>query len=166
MPNRPGNLDGIDLDLMRILRDDGRISLTLLAKRLHVSRANVYTRLGRLERDGVIRGFSALVDPARLGLGVTAIVLLSTGSEGRFRWRDLRKGLDLIPEVEYAALITGDADVLVLARTSSQEELRRLLLERLQGLPYVTGTLTLVVLDEVVKRPFVLPTTSSPADPG
>lgn len=154
MPERP---DNVDLALLRILREDGRISLTQLAGRLHVSRATAYWRLGRLRRDGVVRGFSAIVDPAKLGLEVTAIVLLSTGSEGRFRWRDLRKQLDHIPEVEYAALITGDADVLVLVRTTGQRELRTLLLERLQGLPHVTGTLTLMVLDEVVRRPFALP---------
>lgn len=158
MPKRPHQTDELDLELLRILREDGRVSLTSLAERLRVSRANAYARLGGLQRRGVIQGFSAVVDPTRLGLGMTAVVLLSTGSQGRFRWRELRKGLDLLPEVEYAALVTGTADVLVLVRTESQEALRRLLLEKLQGLPHVTSTLTLTVLDEIVKRPFVLPT--------
>ena len=157
MPKRSEHNDELDLELLRILREDGRVSLTDLAQKLRISRANAYARLGGLRRRGVIQGFSAVVDHARLGLGMTAIVLLSTGSQGRFRWRELRRGLDLLPEVEYAALVTGTADVLVLVRTASQEELRRLLLEKLQGLPHVTSTLTLTVLDEIVKRPFVLP---------
>lgn len=157
MPKRPDQSDELDLELLRVLRDDGRVSLTSLAERLRISRANAYARMSRLQRRGVIRGFSAVVDPVKMGLGMTAIVLLSTGTQGRFRWRDLRRGLDLLPEVEYAALVTGTADVLVLVRTTSQEELRRLLLEKLQGLPHVSSTLTLTVLDEVVKRPFVLP---------
>lgn len=161
MPKRPERDDELDLEMLRILREDGRVSLTRLADQLHVSRASAYARMGRLQRSGVIQGFSALVDPAKLGLGLTAVVLLSTGTQGRFRWRELRKGLDILPEVEYAALITGTADVLVLVRTTNQEELRKLLLEKLQGLPHVTSTLTLTVLDEVVKRPFVLPSASS-----
>lgn len=157
MAKRPDALDEVDHELLRILREDGRISFTHLAERLKISRANAYARMGRLRRRGVIQGFSARVDAPKLGLGMTAIVLLSTGSQGRFRWRELRRALDLLPEVEYAALVTGNADVLVLVRTTSQEELRRLLLEKLQGLPHVTSTLTLTVLDEIVKRPFVLP---------
>lgn len=159
MPKRPDRNDDVDLELLRILREDGRISLTSLADRLRISRANAYARMGGLRRRGVIQGFSAVVDPTRLGLDMTAIVLLSTGSQGRFRWRELRRGLDVLPEVEYAALVTGTADVLVVVRTAGQEELRRLLLEKLQGLPHVTSTLTLTVLDEIVKRPFVLPST-------
>lgn len=140
-----------------MLREDGRAAITALAADAHISRANAYARLDRLRRDGIIRGYSAVVEPARVGLNVAAIVLLSTGTTGRFRWRQLHDGLNEMPEVEYAALVTGDVDVLVLVRTTSQAELRTLLLERLQGLPHVTSTFTLMVLDEVVRRPYVLP---------
>lgn len=157
MSDRPAPLDAVDLEMVRILRDDGRISITRLAEQVHVSRASAYARLERLRRDGVIRGFSAAVDAARLGLGVTAVVLLSAGRSGRFRWREFGKRLAEMPEVESAYLVTGEADIVVVVRTSDNEGLRGLLLERLQGLPHVTDTVTLLVLDEVVRRPYVLP---------
>ncbi|HEX5993716.1 MAG TPA: Lrp/AsnC family transcriptional regulator [Jiangellales bacterium] len=157
MTDRPAPLDAVDLEMVRILRDDGRISITRLAEQVHVSRASAYARLERLRRDGVIRGFSATVDAARLGLGVTAVVLLSAGRSGRFRWREFGKRLAEMPEVESAYLVTGEADIVVVVRTSDNEGLRGLLLERLQGLPHVTDTVTLLVLDEVVRRPYVLP---------
>lgn len=156
MSNLPAPIDDVDRDMLRILREDGRISITRLAEQVHVSRASAYARLDRLQRDGVIRGFSAIVDSARLGLGVTAVVSLSAGRSGRFRWREFRKRLAEMPEVESAYLVTGDADIVVVIRTDDHEGLRSLLLEKLQGLPHVTNTTTLLVLDEVVRRPYVL----------
>lgn len=152
----PVTIDGVDRELLRILREDGRISITRLAEQIHVSRASAYARLDRLQRTGVIQGFSAIVDSARIGLGVTAVVLLSAGRSGRFRWREFRKRLAEMPEVESAYLVTGEADIVVVVRTNDHEGLRSLLLEKLQGLPHVTGTVTLLVLDEVVRRPYLL----------
>ena len=79
---RPGPLSDIDRRLVALLVEDGRMSVNELAGRLHVSRATAYARLRRLRQDGVITGFTASVDPARAGLGVTAIVLCST-QQGR-----------------------------------------------------------------------------------
>lgn len=147
----------MDVALLRVLRDDGRISVARLAECVHISRASAYVRLQRLRRLGVLRGFSAVVDQARAGMDVTAVVLLTAGGRQRLRWKRLRDQLAKIPEVEYAALVTGNADVILLVRVRNQEELRRLLLERLQGLEHVSDTLTLMVLEEVVRRPYVLP---------
>lgn len=152
----PVQLDTVDRELLKILRQDGRISITRLAEKVHVSRASAYARLERLQREGVIQGFSAVVDSARMGLGVTAVVLLSAGRSGRFRWREFRRRLVEMSEVESAYLVTGEADIVVVVRASDHEGLRSLLLEKLQGLPHVTGTVTLLVLDEVVRRPYVL----------
>lgn len=157
MPDRPAQLDSVDREILRVLRDDGRISVTQLANAVHISRAGAYSRLERLRNDGVIRGFSAIVDHARMGLTITAVVLLSAGTSGRFRWREFRRRLAEMPEVESAALVTGNADVVVVLRTTDHESLRHLLLEKLQALPHITNTVTLLVIDEVVRRPYVLP---------
>jgi DNA-binding Lrp family transcriptional regulator len=72
-------------------------------------------------------------------------------------WRALRNELVEMPEVEYCALTTGTHDALILVRATDVETLRDVVLERLQGLPMVQGTQTIFVLDEVVRKPFVLP---------
>jgi DNA-binding Lrp family transcriptional regulator len=154
--NLPAQVDAIDRELLRILREDGRISITQLAEKIHVSRASAYARLDKLHKSGVIKGFSAVVDCAQLGLGVTAVVLISAGGGGRFRWRELQEHIAEMPEVESAYLVAGEADVVVTIRTKDHESLRSLLLEGLQGLPHVSKTVTLLALDEVVRRPYVL----------
>ncbi|MDB5065293.1 MAG: AsnC family transcriptional regulator [Chloroflexi bacterium] len=150
----PAALDRIDRRILEVLRDDGRISIAALGERVGVSRANAYTRLLRLREEGVIEGFTARVNSRRMGLGVAALVLLSVRQPD---WRALRTELVEMPEVEYCALTTGTHDALILVRAPDVETLRDVVLERLQSLPMVQGTQTIFVLDEVVKKPFVLP---------
>jgi DNA-binding Lrp family transcriptional regulator len=150
----PVPVDRIDRRILELLRDDGRIPVATLAERAGISRANAYTRLERLRGEGVIRGFSASVDAERLGLGIAALVLISGRQPA---WRALREQLLHMPEIEYCAFTTGEYDALVLVRVPDVETLRDVILERLQSSEAVRATQTIFVLDEVVRRPYVLP---------
>lgn len=150
-------LDAIDQQLLAALRADGRRSITALAAQLHLSRSAVHARLDRLQDEGVLQGFAPVVDPATVGGSIAAFVLLSGGPGSRLELEPLRAQLHALPHVEYAALVTGEADVLLLVRTDSLEQLRGFLLEELAAVTGLRGTLTLLVLDEVIRRPFLLP---------
>jgi Lrp/AsnC family transcriptional regulator, leucine-responsive regulatory protein len=149
--------DEVDLALLRALRDDGRRSVTALAGDVHLSRSAVHQRLDLLTRAGALQGFSARVDARRLGASIAAFVLLSGGPGSRLELGPLREQLLALPHVEYAALVTGDSDVLLLVRVADLAELRTFLLDDLRRVPGLRGTLTLLVLDEVIRRPFLLP---------
>ena len=69
-------LDAVDRRIVALLSEDGRMSINELAGRAHVSRATAYARLERLRRDGVITGFAAMVDPAKVGYPIAALVLV------------------------------------------------------------------------------------------
>lgn len=154
-PPRPAAvLDAVDRRFLELLRDDGRLSVAGLAERAGVSRANAYTRLERLRSEGVIQGFAARVDSRRLGLPISALVLISGRQPA---WRSLRDQLRAMPEVEFCAFTTGEYDALIHVRVPDVETLRDVILERLQSMPAVRATQTIFVLDEVVRRPFVLP---------
>lgn len=155
-PPPAGGGDATDRAILRVLRDDGRLPVADLARAVHVSRANAYTRLERLRASGVLQGFSARVDPARAGLGLCAVVLLALVPGAQPRWRQLREELVAMPEIEYAALVTGDADVLLMVRAPDMDGLRAFLLERVQSLGTVRSTLTLFVLEELLHRPYVV----------
>lgn len=150
-------VDDLDLQLLAMLREDARAAVTRLADRLHLSRSAVHQRLNALREQGVVTGYVPSVDPARLGTGVAAFVLLSAGPGGRLEYEPLREQLLALPHVELASLVTGEADVLLLVRASDLDELRRFLLEELQQVTQLRSTLTLLVLDEVIRRPFLLP---------
>src|SRR5690242_17609150 len=99
----PARLDAADRRILELLGQDGRMSIAMLAERAHVSRAGAYARLERLRNEGVIEGFAPRVNAARIGLGITAIVLISDRQPS---WRNLRERLAQMPGVEYCALTT------------------------------------------------------------
>jgi DNA-binding Lrp family transcriptional regulator len=139
-------LDTIDRRILDELRADGRLSMRALAERVSISRANAYTRVERLTRDGVITGFRAVVDPARTGLSTSAYVTLTVRQNS---WRTLRAELETIPEVAHMALLGGEFDVILLIRAADNAALRTVVLERLQAIPGVLGTRTFLIFDDV-----------------
>ena len=140
-------LDEIDRRMIEVLVADGRISMTELAERVGVSRANAYTRFERLRADGVIEGFGARVNPDRLGIPLAALVTITAEQHS---WRRLRDEMLAMPEVDYFALTTGEFDMVILVRAPDVETLRDVILVRLQTHPEIKTTRTILVLDESI----------------
>ncbi|MCT9092665.1 Lrp/AsnC family transcriptional regulator [Streptomyces sp. ASQP_92] len=143
VPPRP--LDQIDHDILRILQTDGRASIRSVAERVHVSRANAYARINRLVEDNVIRGFTARVDHERAGQGAAAYITLKIVQNS---WRTVREELQKLPGAAHIALVSGDFDVLLLVHTPDNRALRELVLTRIQSIPEVLSTRTLLVFEE------------------
>jgi DNA-binding Lrp family transcriptional regulator len=69
-------MDETDRQIVEALRADGRMSMRALADQIHISRASAYARVARLEREGVITGYTAIIDPVRYGYALSAYVYL------------------------------------------------------------------------------------------
>lgn len=142
----PVTLDDLDRRIVDALRADGRASIRALAEQLHVSRAGLYARVERLHAAGVITGYRAEVDPERLGYGLSAYVHVSISQHS---WKDVRRRVAAIPEVWHAALVSGQDDLVLLVRAVDAAHLRDLVLNRLQTMPDVVSTNTVLILDEI-----------------
>ncbi len=142
-------MDAVDREILDVLRADSRTSIRAVAEHVGVSRASAYSRVNRLVESGVIRGFTIDVDPAALGLGVTAYVHVRTKQNS---WKSFRKKAWAIEEAAHVALVTGDFDCVILVRARDAEHLREIVLERIQGLPEVVATQTVLVFEEHVGR--------------
>ncbi|CAN5270788.1 Lrp/AsnC family transcriptional regulator [soil metagenome] len=143
--SRTPALDPVDADIVGRLMVDGRISVNALADAVGISRANAYRRLDRLHDDGVITGYRAVVDPAKVGLEVVVLILI--GVQQR-RWQDIAASLRAIEGVEYLAATTGEFDFLAIVRLRDVSQLRDVVLEELQSTDGVVSTRTIFVLDE------------------
>jgi DNA-binding Lrp family transcriptional regulator len=144
-----GHLDDADRAIISELRRDGRIAIRALAEKVHVSRANAYARISRMQSDGVITGFTARLNPERAGLGTTAYVMLAVEQNA---WRAIAEQLREIPYIEHFALVGGDFDILILVRAADNAALRRVVLERIQAIAGVRSTRTWLVFDEAEGR--------------
>ncbi|MCG8928101.1 Lrp/AsnC family transcriptional regulator [Lentzea sp. CC55] len=138
-------LDEIDRRILDELEADGRLSGRALAERVTISRANAYARFERLVADGVITGFTARVDPVKVGLTTSAYVAMTVRQNN---WRDLQVRLRAIPEVRHMALMGGEFDVMLLVRAQDNNALRRVVLEELQTIPGVLSTKTFLIFED------------------
>ncbi|GAA3667128.1 Lrp/AsnC family transcriptional regulator [Nocardioides ginsengisoli] len=138
-------MDAVDLGILDILRADSRTSIREVAERLGISRASAYARVKRLVDTRVIRGFTIDVDPAALGLGLPAYIHVRIKQN---TWKSFRKKAWALEEAAHVALVAGDFDCVILVRARDAEHLRELVLERIQALPEVLATQTVLVFEE------------------
>ena len=138
-------MDDTDRLIVEALRADGRMSMRALADRIHISRASAYARVARLERDGVITGYAALIDPLRYGYALSAYVYLDIAQRS---WKSVRRHLLSMPEVDHIALVSGAHDILLRVRARDAASLRDVVLTRLQEIPEVRSTQTVLIFDE------------------
>ncbi|SJN20183.1 Leucine-responsive regulatory protein, regulator for leucine (or lrp) regulon and high-affinity branched-chain amino acid transport system [Microbacterium esteraromaticum] len=148
-------LDEISFRILELLRDNGRISIAALAEKVGISRANAYTRIEALVADGVITGFSARVDPARAGLSIGAMIFVTVYPQA---WASFRAQIDDMPDIEYCAVTTGEHDAMLLIRATDVSGVHEFSTGVIAQLPEVRTVVSVVVLDEVIRRPYVLPT--------
>ena len=118
-------MDDIDHELIRLLRANARSTLGDLGARVNLSAPAVKRRIDRLEADGVITGYTALVDHAKLGLPLQAFSELRF--DGTFGVDDIAGIAHEIPEVEAVYTTAGDPDALALLRVRDVEHLKRVI---------------------------------------
>jgi DNA-binding Lrp family transcriptional regulator len=150
MASNPASLDRIDHQIVALLRENARRSFQDIGDRVSLSAPAVKRRVDRLQRDGVIRGYSANIDPSALGWNTHAFVELFC--EGRMAGEKVRAAVAEHPEVEAAYTIAGAPSAILHLRAADTRHLEDAL-ERLRDVPGVQRTQTQVVLSTLFERP-------------
>ena len=148
----PARLDDIDIHLLQMLQEHGRTSQHDLAVAVGLSSPAVGERVRKLEERGIIRQFTVLVDPRRVGRDVTAFIFV--GINGSTYYPEFRAQVAAHPEVLECHSVTGQGSHLLKIRTDSTSTLEGLLAE-IQSWPGVQWTTTSIVLS-TVKETFAL----------
>ncbi len=149
---RPALLDHVDLELLQLLAGDGRMSQRSLARALGMSPPAVGERIARLERAGVIRGYTIDIGWPEAGFPVT-VYLTITAVQGH-ALAPVIEALRELPEVRDVSLVTGAMDLLARLVVRDHNHLRQLLLERVWQIAGVQRTETLVTLAEMQPKAF------------
>lgn len=130
-------LDAIDLKILAALQDDGRLSNNELADRVGLSPSPCLRRVRRLERDGFIRAYRAVLDRDSVGLGLTVFVEIKVEKHSRDNARALQEALSGMPEVVACHMVSGTADFVVEIVVPNLKAYERLLTEKLLTLPMI-----------------------------
>ena len=142
-------MDDIDLKIIRLLQEDARKSFNKIADSIGIAVGTAYNRVKNLEDKGILKGYTILVDSAKLGYGLTALILIE--AEGRYL-PEVEKELAQLDEVISIYDITGDYDIAVVARFKNRTTLNNFIKSTLK-MSHVSRTVTNVVLN-VVKEDF------------
>ena len=141
--------DPVDLKILDLLQADGRISMKALSAAVGLSVTPCIERVRRLERDRVIRGYHARLDPQAMGLGLLVFVEIKLSAKSAAAFDAFRREVRKLPAVMECHLVSGEFDYLIKARIPEMNAYRRLLGDMLLALPGAAESRSYIVMEEI-----------------
>ncbi|MFT4888233.1 MAG: Lrp/AsnC family leucine-responsive transcriptional regulator [Pseudohongiellaceae bacterium] len=142
-------LSRIDKKILRELQLDGRISFAELARRVGLTTTPCLERVKRMEREGVIQGYTTLLDPASLQAALVVFVQIRLSRTSQNIFAKFKKAAMALNAVQECYLVSGNFDYLIKARVADMNAYRILLGDTLLTLPGVQESTSYVVMEEV-----------------
>ncbi|MBV2129763.1 leucine-responsive transcriptional regulator Lrp [Arsukibacterium indicum] len=148
-------LDRIDRKILTELQHDGRLANVELARRVGLSPTPCLERVRKLEAEGYIIGYTALVDPHKVGAALLVFVEITLSKTSPEDFDEFSKAVQKLAEIQECHLVSGSFDFLLKTRVANMAAYRELLGETLLRLPSVRESRTYVVMEEVKQSSFV-----------
>ena len=145
----PKHIDRIDRKILTVLQVDGKISNVELAKKVGLSPSPCLERVKRLEQQGYITGYTATVDPTKLGAAMLVFVEITLSKTSVDIFAEFSAAVQGLDDIQECHLVSGNFDFLLKARVADMSSYRKLLGDTLLRLPGVSESRTYVVMEEV-----------------
>ena len=145
-PSSEGNFDKTDMAILRILLADSRRTLQEIGAEVGLAATSCWSRIKRLEAEGVIKRYTVDVDPAKLGYHDSVIVQVTLESHTDETLYDFGRTLATIPEIQEAYLVSGDYDYYIRIAVRDTRDYERLLREKLYKIPGIRHSKSSFVL--------------------
>ncbi|MBT5767370.1 MAG: Lrp/AsnC ligand binding domain-containing protein [Emcibacteraceae bacterium] len=142
-------LDKIDRKILQLLQKDGRISNVKLADMIHLSPTPCLERVKRLEKEGYIKNYVAILNPKMLNAALVSFIEVSLDRTTTEAFDAFSKEVLAMDEVQECHMVAGGFDYLIKVRTSDMEHYRMFLAEKLSTIGGIKNTHTYVVMEEI-----------------
>jgi Lrp/AsnC family leucine-responsive transcriptional regulator len=142
-------LDEIDFKILRILQEDGRTPVAEIARQVKLASPSIHERISKMEQEGIIKGYTAILDSKKLGKDVTAFIGIKVNhaiSSGDAVLNELMK----IESILESHTVTGDDDILIKIKTENTTTLEKLL-KKIYSIKGILNTKTTVVLSSPIE---------------
>ncbi len=143
-------MDTIDKKILSALQKDGRMSITDLANHVGLSLSPCHRRVKQLEESGAIKGYSAQLDPNKIGLQFSAIVFINLKEGNNDSIKRLENALIDIPEIVQAQRLFGDPDYMLHVVAENLEDFQKLYDEKLSNIPSILRLTSTIVMKNVI----------------
>jgi len=142
-------LSRLDMRILQELQKEGRITYAELARRVGLTTSPCMERVKRMEKQGVIRGYTALLDPQILHSNLVVFVQIRLSRQSQGVFEEFKLAAVALSEVQECYLVSGNFDYLIKARVNDMDAYRKFLGETLLSLPGVQESTSYVVMEEV-----------------
>ncbi len=144
-------MDKKDKSILDLIKENCRLTTKQISKKLNIPITTIHNRIKKLERDGIIKGYIAVLDEKKLGKPIAAYILITVDykilKEVKTTQQDLTKKLKNHEFVEEAAIITGKDDILIKVRVSNIDQLNDFVTKYLRNINGIDKTETMVILN-------------------
>ena len=149
-------MDHIDEKILEVLKENSSLSKRQIAKRINVPLTTVFHRIKRMEKEGIIKKYTIVTDPEKLGYGICAYILVTVKQNPaeikKVSQQEIaQKIAKMFANVESVAIVTGEIDLIIKARFKSIKELDSFLTKKLRNIAGIDKTITSVVLEEILQ---------------
>ena len=144
------HIDSLDKKILTIIKGNARVPFLEVARECNVSGAAIHQRVQRLIKMGVIKGSEFIIDPKKIGYNTCAYMGIFLEKASMFK--DVVKELEKIPEITQCHYITGNYSIFIKVYTKDNENLKTILIDKLQAIKGISRTETFISLEESFNR--------------
>ncbi|WP_316751192.1 Lrp/AsnC family transcriptional regulator [Pedobacter gandavensis] len=142
-------LDDKDYEIMRLLQENAKLTIREIASQVHLSPTPVHERIKRMEREGVIRKYVALLDNRKINKGIIVIVQISLKVHNKKAAQEFIDAVLAFKEVTECYNISGDFDFMLKIVTESMESFHSFSMNKLSEIPGIAQTKSIFVMDTI-----------------
>ena len=146
-------LDKKDIAIIEVLKHNSNLSTQQISKKTNIPITTVHNRIKKLEKSGIIKEYTILLDNKKIGKPIAAYILITVDykllNEQKMSQNDLAEKLKSNPDVEEASILTGAADIIIKVRVSDIDKLNDFVTKHLRNVNGVEKTQTSIILNEV-----------------
>lgn len=149
-------IDGKDAEILRLLQENAKLTIREIASQVHLSPTPTHERIKRLEREGVIRKYVALLDNRKINKGITVIVQISLKEHNKRAAQEFIDAVLDFKEVTECYNISGDFDFMLKIVVESMESFHYFSVNKLSEISGIAQTKSIFVMDTIKETPLLL----------
>jgi len=148
-------IDEKDKQLLSFLQKNCKISLRELSQITEMRETTIFARIKRLENQGIIKEYRAILDPKAIGKNVLAFVLIKYDPSAGIKQREVAEKIANLPEIQEVHIIAGDWDMIAKVREKDVESLGKAVLDKIREIKGVKETVSLIVFESIKETTFL-----------
>jgi len=148
-------IDEKDKQLLSLLQKNCKLSLRELSEITEMRETTIFTRIKRLEREGIIKEYRAILDPKAVGKNVLAFILIKYDHSSGFTQREVAEKIANLPEIQEVHIIAGDWDIIAKVREKDVESLGKVVLDKIREIKGIKETVSLIVFENIKETTFI-----------